>query len=87
MVRAVLMTKEQIADLVEVARRDDILWTSLKDREVNQLHEDGSAKIPSISMLVEDFVSARYGTSHTFAVGTLITALRRAVRQELGFPI
>ncbi|MCA6122931.1 hypothetical protein J6500_13635 [Bradyrhizobium sp. WSM 1704] len=87
MVRAVLMTNEQIAELVRMARRDEVLWASLKDREVNQLHEDGSAKLPSISMLVEDFVGARYGALHTFDTGSLITELRRAARRELGLSI
>jgi hypothetical protein len=87
MVRAIMMTKEQIAELVEIARCDDVLWASLKDRELNQFNEDGSAKIPSITMLVEDFVKQERGSNHNFDTGSLIIQLRYHTRQELGLPV
>jgi hypothetical protein len=34
MVRAVLMTPEQVSELVELARADSALWEELKDREL-----------------------------------------------------
>jgi hypothetical protein len=34
MVRAVMMTREQIDELVAVARQDPVLWNELKDREL-----------------------------------------------------
>jgi hypothetical protein len=87
MVRAVMMTKEQIVELVEIARRNEILWTNLKDREVNQFNEDGSAKLPSLTMLVEDFVKQERGLDHNFDTGSLIIQLRYQTRKELGLPV
>ena len=87
MVRAIMMTPEQIAELVQIARRDRELWANLKDREMNQFNEDGSAKIPSLAMLVEDFAKQKYGSTHIYDVGSLIIQLRRHTRQELGLPI
>jgi hypothetical protein len=87
MVRAVMMTREQISELVEIARQDSELWASLKDREINQFSDDGSAKIPSLSMLVDGFVDQRYGAGHGFDVGSLIIELRFHTRQELGLPV
>ena len=87
MARALMMSKEQIAGLVEIARLDPALWAALKDREQNQLNEDGSAKIPSLSMLVEDFVRQQYGRDHIYATGSLIIQLRLNTRQELGLPV
>jgi hypothetical protein len=87
MVRAIMMTKEQIAELVEIARRDEVLWTNLKDREMNQFNEDGLAKLPSLSMLIRGFVNQRYGAGHNFDVGSLIIELRYHTRQELGLPV
>ncbi|MCA6122932.1 hypothetical protein J6500_13640 [Bradyrhizobium sp. WSM 1704] len=86
MVRATMMSKQQIAELVEIARRDHTLWAALKDRELDQFNQDGSVKIPSISILVEDFVKERCGASHNYAIGSLIVALRLPIRQELGLP-
>jgi hypothetical protein len=87
MVRAIMMTKEQIAELVEIARRDETLWANLKDRETNQFNEDGSAKIPSLSMLVEEFAKQKCGPEHNFAIGSLIIQLRYHTRRELGLPV
>jgi hypothetical protein len=87
MVRAIMMTKEQIAELVEIARRDEGLWANLKDREISQFNEDGSAKIPSLAMLVEDFVKRERGSDHNFDTGSLIIQLRYHTRQELGLPV
>ena len=87
MVPAIMMTNEQIAKLVDLARADPVLWVELKDRETNQFHEDGSPKIPSLSMLVRDFVNRQYKSNHGFDVGSLIIALSRQTRLELGMPI
>ena len=87
MVRAIMMTKEQISELVEIARKDGELWKRLKDREINQFNDDGSAKIPSLSMLVEDFVDRKYRAGHGFSIGSLIIELRYHTRQELGLPV
>jgi hypothetical protein len=61
------MTPEQIVELVQIAQRDCVLWANLKDREINQFNEDGSAKIPSLAMLVEEFVKQKYGPTHIYA--------------------
>ena len=77
----------QITNLVEVAGSDDELWANLKDRELDQFNEDGSAKIPSLAMLVEDFVQKQHGPDHIFDIGSLIIQLRYRTRQELGLPV
>ncbi|BBZ94745.1 hypothetical protein AB7M42_004257 [Bradyrhizobium diazoefficiens] len=87
MVRAIFMTEEQIAELVEKARLDGELWAVLKDRELNQFSDDGSAKLPSIAMAVGDFVVGLYGAEHGYEIGSLIIALRFHIRQELGLPV
>jgi hypothetical protein len=87
MVRAILMTKDQIANLVALAREDQQLWSSLKDREMNQFDEKGSAKIPSLAMLVEEFVAKKCGADHIFDTGSLMIQLRYHTRQELGLPV
>jgi hypothetical protein len=85
--RAFLMTQEQIAELVEKARQDNELWAVLKDRELNQFNADGSAKLPSMSTAVADFVAGLYGAEHRYEIGSLIIALRFQTRQELGLPV
>ncbi|WP_145669105.1 hypothetical protein [Bradyrhizobium stylosanthis] len=87
MVRAIFMTKEQIAGLVEKARLDVELWALLKDRELNQFNADGTAKLPSMSTAVSDFVVGLYGAEHGYEIGSLIIALRFHTRQELGLPV
>lgn len=87
MVRAVFMTKDQVEDLVEKARRDEELWAVLRDRELNQFNADGSAKLPSIAMAVGDFMVGLYGAEHGYEIGSLIIALRFHIRQELGLPV
>jgi hypothetical protein len=81
------MSDEQIAELVEAARHDGPLWRALKDREINQFHEDGSPKMPSLAMLVSDLVKKRYGPDHIYSNAPLILRLRYHTRQELGLPI
>jgi hypothetical protein len=87
MVRAVMMTKEQIAGLVDIARRDDKLWSALKDREISQFTEDGSPKRPSLTELVRDFAKQQYGPEHTFDIGSLTIQIRYNTRKELGLPV
>ena len=87
MVRATMMTTDQISGLVEIARRDERLWTDLKDRELNQFNQDGSAKLPSLAMLVEEFANQQLGSDHAFDTGSLIIRLRFRTRQELGLPV
>jgi hypothetical protein len=77
------MTEEQMDKLVEIARLDETLWRKLKELELNQFNEDGTPQIPSLSMLVEEFVKRECGEDHNFAVGFLIMRLRRQARQEL----
>ena len=87
MVRAIMMTKEQISELVKIAKRDERLWADLKDLELNQFNQDGSAKIPSLAMLVEEFAIQRLGADHNFDTGSLIIQLRFHTRRELGLPV
>lgn len=87
MSRAVFMTKDQIAGLVEIARRDEKLWSDLKDRELNRLDENGVAKLPSLSMLVDEFAAKELGPNHNFDIGSLIIRLRYHTRIELGLPV
>lgn len=87
MVRAEILTKAQMDELVEMAQRDQTLWEELKDREKNQFNEDGTAKLPSIAMLVDDLVKRRYGQNHIYAIGSLIIQLRYRTRTELGLPV
>jgi hypothetical protein len=87
MVRAIMMSPELISELVEMARQDEVLWTQLKDLELNQLDEDGRAKLPSGGMLVDDLVKRRFGSAHTYATGSLIVRLRYFIRIELGLPV
>jgi hypothetical protein len=87
MVRAERLTKEQMDELIQMARRDRVLWEGLKDRETNQFNEDGTAKLPSLAMLVNDLVKSKYGPNHIFDIGSLIILLRYQTRTELGLPI
>ena len=84
MVSAKLLTQEQIDELVEIARGDPVFWEAMKDRETNQLNDDGSAKIPSMSMLVDDLVKRKYGQDHIFDIGSLIVQLRSHILKDLG---
>lgn len=86
MVAAKFMSTAQVEELSAAARNDHQFWDALKDREMNQLHEDGSAKIPSLSMLVNDFVRSQLGHDHGFDTGSLIIRLREQTRRELGMP-
>ena len=81
------MTKEQIDSLVQIARRDDGLWSDLKDRELGQFDANGAAKLPSLVMLVHDFAAKELGPDHNFDIGSLVMRLRYHTRLELGLPV
>jgi hypothetical protein len=102
--RAVMMTKEQIADLVALAHEDAALWAELKDRELEIEKALADAKkqgrevddpdvvldppkLPTMGMMVSDLVKRRHGSDESFYHGSLIMAIRRRVRQELGLPV
>jgi hypothetical protein len=104
MVRAVMMTREQIDELVALARDDKALWEELKDRELETEKRLADAarqgreiddhdlvidppKLPTMDILVTELIERRYGRDNTFYDGSLIIAIRRAVRQELGLPV
>ena len=85
--RAVFMTEEQVSELVAKVQHKESLWALLKDRELNQFDEHGSAKLPLMAMAVSNFVEEIYGSAHTHEIGSLIIALRFHVRQELELPV
>jgi len=103
MVRAVMMTREQIDELVALARKDAVLWEELKDREFEIEKNLAAAKqgldvddpdavldppkLPTMGMMVSDLVKRRYGPDENFDRGSLTMAIRYHVRQELRLPV
>jgi hypothetical protein len=104
MVRAVMMSRDQINELVALAREDAGLWHALKDRELEiEKHiaqaaaqgrdvDDREAvldppMLPTMGMMVSDLVKRRYGADENFDHGSLIMAVRRCLRLELGLPV
>jgi hypothetical protein len=105
MVRAVFMTKEQISELVELARDDSALWEELKDRELEiekaladarrqgRYMDDRKAvldppKLPTMGMMLSDLIKRRYGPDRPpFDEGSLMMAVRRRARIDLGLPV
>jgi len=103
MVRAVMMTREQIDELVALARKDAVLWEELKDREF-EIEKNVAAtkqilnvdvpdavldppKLPTMGMMVSDLVKRQYGPDENFDRGSLTMAIRYHVRQELRLPV
>lgn len=104
MVRAVMMTPEQIDELVELAHEDSALWEELKDREleIEKRLSDAAKqgldvddrdaildppKLPTMGMMISDLVKKRYGPSAHLYEGSLMMAVRRRARIELGLPV
>lgn len=84
MVEAMLMTEEKISEFIEMARSDPALWAALKDLEKEKFNPDGSGKVPSFPMLVDELVRRKYGPDHHYERGTLILRLRMLIGRELG---
>lgn len=104
MVRAVMMTPDQISELLELARADSALWEELKDRELEIEKRLADAakqgldvddreavldppKLPTMGMMISDLVKKRYGPDVHLYEGSLMMAVRRRARIELGLPV
>jgi hypothetical protein len=104
MVRAVMMTPEQISELVELAHEDSALWEELKERELEIEKRLADAakqgldvddrdaildppKLPTMGMMISDLVKKRYGADAHLYEGSLLMAVRRRARIELGLPV
>lgn len=44
-------------------------------------------KLPSMDMLVRDFLNSRYGANHNLDEGSLTMEMRRRARLQLGLPV
>ena len=88
MVRAIMMDAKMIADLVEAARRDTVLWEELRKHELS-IERDGTPTRSGVGVgvLVDDLVKARLGPNHGYEIGTLIVRLRYFIRIELELPV
>jgi len=93
------LTKEQVRELVLLAREDAALWQALKENEqrleqetaqgtfdpdANSLDAPG---MPMLAMLVAQLVDRHYETDEDVDYTDLIFMLRCAVREDLGLPV
>jgi hypothetical protein len=96
-----MMTKEQIAELLEIARSDPATWEALKARELETEKaladaerqgrdlDDPEAVLdpwlrPPREEILSQIVEKKYGKDHNLYYGSLVIAVRREVRSELG---
>lgn len=99
-----IMTPEQIAEILTLAQEDSVLWEKLKDRELEIEKSLADAakqgrqvddhrvvldppKLPTMGMMLSDLVKRRFGSDENFDHGSLIMAVRRRARIELGLPV
>jgi hypothetical protein len=87
MVSADKMDDSLIERLVVRAKSDENMWRQLKELEIDQMNPDGTPKLPSGGMLIDELVRRECGFDHNFQLGALIVRLRYHIRKELGLPV
>jgi hypothetical protein len=89
------LTKQQLDELVAIARDNTVLWAALKHREEEleayyKLHPMADPPeiqtLPTMPMLVHSLVEQKYGREHHYVTGDVIITIRRELRIELGYP-